>query len=164
LCLLPKGFSPFRIRQNFVDSISPNLSSILGEWNLKLECKVPDQPFEINADFAQLKKAISHLIENAVKYSKQGSTVSLTISHIDDQVRFEISDKGPGMTAEQIDVALEPMRQIDGSTSRMFEGMGLGLPLAKGIAELHGGSMKIDSKPGEGTIVALTVPVDSEKS
>jgi len=51
------------------------------------------------------------------------------------------------------------MRQIDGSIGRKFEGMGLGLPLAKGIVEAHGGEMQIDSTPGVGTTVTLDIPV-----
>ena len=63
------------------------------------------------------------------------------------------------MTATQVAIAMEPLRQIDGSLGRKFEGMGLGLPLASGIAELHGGNLTIDSQLDNGTAVTIVVPV-----
>jgi signal transduction histidine kinase len=57
------------------------------------------------------------------------------------------------MRAEQIPIALEPFRQIDGSLSRQHQGTGLGLPLAKRLTELHGGTLEITSEPGKGTRV-----------
>jgi signal transduction histidine kinase len=62
------------------------------------------------------------------------------------------------MAQETIAAALEPFRQLDGSLARRFEGTGLGLYLAKALAELHGGSLKVESAVGEGTTVTITLP------
>jgi signal transduction histidine kinase len=63
------------------------------------------------------------------------------------------------MRPEHIPIALEPFRQIDGSLSRQHQGTGLGLPLAKRLTELHGGTLEITSEPGEGTSVAVRLPL-----
>ncbi len=150
---------------SFIDSVAAESTEILNEWGAKLDRAFPQPPFDMDGDYMLLQKAIGGLIENAAKYGPQGGSVSLTMIRDDDRVRIEVSDDGPGMTAEQVAIAMEPMRQVDGSSSRKFEGMGLGLPLAQGIAELHGGSLTIDSTPGNGTTVTLSVPAikDADK-
>ncbi len=146
--------------KNFVDSIVADYTGLLEQWNATFSCKLPERPFHMNADYTLIQKAIGNLIENAAKFGQHGGHVSLSINRQDDLVNFVIVDDGPGMTAEQIANASEAMRQGDGSMGRKFEGMGLGLPLAKGIAELHGGKLTIDSVPGKGTAVSLVVPMD----
>ncbi len=146
--------------KNFVDSIVADYTNVLEQWNATFSCKLPERPFHMNADYLLIYKAIGNLVENAVKFGRRGGNVSLSISRHDDLVHFVIVDDGPGMSAEQIANASEAMRQGDGSMTRKFEGLGLGLPLSKGIAELHGGKLIIDSAPAKGTTVSLVVPMD----
>jgi len=160
---LPLDYSRFTAK-NFVDSIVADYTALLDTWNVTLDCKLPERPFDMNADYLLLHKAVGNLVENAAKYGKQSGLVSLRINPQDDHVCFTISDDGPGMTDEQISAALEPMRQGDGSVGRKFEGIGLGLPLAGGIAELHGGKLTIGSEPGKGTTVTVVVPASKKAS
>jgi signal transduction histidine kinase len=69
-----------------------------------------------------------------------------------------VADQGIGMKPQDIPVALEPFRQIDNALSRAYEGTGLGLPLAKMLAEKHGGTLRLESTPGVGTTVTVTLP------
>jgi two-component system cell cycle sensor histidine kinase PleC len=73
-------------------------------------------------------------------------------------IAFEVRDTGSGMTTEEIGIALEPFGQVDTGLARRHEGTGLGLPLAYRLAELHGGSLRISSTKGSGTIVTVTLP------
>jgi signal transduction histidine kinase len=73
-------------------------------------------------------------------------------------VALVVEDSGIGMAPETIAAALEPFRQLDGALSRRFEGAGLGLSIAKSLAELHGGTLRIQSAVGEGTIVTIALP------
>jgi len=73
-------------------------------------------------------------------------------------VAVAVSDDGAGMTQEQIHMALTPFAQLQSHFIRSHEGAGLGLPLAAGLARLHGGSLRIDSRPGAGTMVVVTLP------
>ena len=152
--LTPSRFSA----RNFIDSTISEFTPMLDNWKADLQCDMPERPFDMTADFQELLKAVGHLIENAAKYGNEGGKVHLTISRKDGQVVFAVTDNGPGMTAKQAAIAQEPMRQVDGSLARKYEGMGLGLPLARAIAELHGGRLDVDSTPGSGTTVTITVP------
>ncbi|MBT3237722.1 MAG: hybrid sensor histidine kinase/response regulator [Rhodospirillaceae bacterium] len=155
---LTQNYSQFSA-QNFVDAVESEHSHLSELWGSSLHCSMADRSFEIEADFNQLQKATGHLIENAARHSGEGGKVSMFMELEDGHLHILVSDNGPGMTPKQTAIALEPMRQIDGSIGRKFEGMGLGLPLAKGIVEAHGGEMQIDSTPGVGTTVTLDIPV-----
>jgi len=143
---------------NFVDSVMSEYTTRLKSWNAHLLCELPERPVDIKADFQVLRKAVGHLIENAAKYGNDGGEVSMSLALDSNQATISVSDTGPGMSDHQIAAALEPLRQVDGSLSRKNEGMGLGLPLAKGIAELHSGGLEIISTPGTGTTVTITLP------
>ena len=149
--------------QNLVDSLVSENAQILEHQNTKLRSDIPDPSLQIQADYQELKKAIGRLLENAAKYGQKDGAVTISVRSENDQVKFIISDNGPGMTSEQIAMALEPLRQVDGSMARKHEGLGLGLPIAKGIAELHGGSLEIQSAEGAGTIVTISMP-DADKT
>jgi signal transduction histidine kinase len=71
---------------------------------------------------------------------------------------FVVADTGIGMRREDIPTALEPFRQVDNSLARRYEGTGLGLPLARALTELHGGTLTIESEPRQGTTVSITIP------
>jgi len=143
---------------NFADSVMSEYTTRLKSWNAQLLCNLPERPVDIKADFQVLRKAVGHLIENAAKYGNDGGEVTVSLALDGNQAVVKVSDNGPGMSEHQIAAALEPLRQVDGSLSRKNEGMGLGLPLAKGIAELHGGRLEIVSTPGTGTTVTVTLP------
>ena len=72
--------------------------------------------------------------------------------------RFLIRDSGIGMNEEEIQIALTPFGQVDGSHSRWREGTGLGLPIANALVELHGGELQIRSQPEQGTEVTVILP------
>jgi signal transduction histidine kinase len=74
------------------------------------------------------------------------------------EIVLAVADNGIGMTADEVVLALEPFRQVDGSLSRRHEGTGLGLPLSRSLVELHGGELRITSQRGEGTKVEVVLP------
>jgi PAS domain S-box-containing protein len=111
------------------------------------------------ADPTRLKQILLNLLSNAVKFTEPGGSVVVALRHEPDGgVSFAVRDTGPGMTPDEIVTALEPFGQVDASHTRPYEGTGLGLPLARRLAELHGGSLEIQSKKGRGTTVTLTLP------
>jgi two-component system, cell cycle sensor histidine kinase PleC len=69
-----------------------------------------------------------------------------------------VNDTGVGMTPDQVAVAMQPFRMVDGSMTRAKSGIGLGLPLAERLVRLHGGELRIDSRPGCGTTVTAILP------
>jgi PAS domain S-box-containing protein len=112
------------------------------------------------ADPTRLKQILLNVLSNAVKFTEPGGSVVVALRHEPDgSVSFAVSDTGPGMTPDEIVTALEPFGQVDDSHTRRHEGTGLGLPLARRLAALHGGSLGIQSEKGAGTTVTVTLPV-----
>jgi PAS domain S-box-containing protein len=110
-------------------------------------------------DELRLKQIVLNLLGNAVKFSPRGSAVSMTARAADDGgIAIRIADRGRGMTEAQRREALLPFRHADSGIARQSEGAGLGLPLAARLAELHGGSLSIESAPDAGTAVTIRFP------
>jgi PAS domain S-box-containing protein len=126
---------------------------------LRLSVNVdPSLPL-IVADATRLKQILLNLLSNAVKFSDPGGSVITTLRQPEpDTIAFEVRDTGVGMSTAEIAIALEPFGQVDAAMSRRNEGTGLGLPLARRLAELHGGSLHIDSEKGRGTTITVTLP------
>jgi PAS domain S-box-containing protein len=110
-------------------------------------------------DPRRLAQALGNLLANALKFTPEKGTVRLH-AHLlpDGGVALAVEDTGIGMAPETIAAALEPFRQLDGALARRFEGAGLGLSIAKALAELHGGQLHIQSAVGEGTSVTIALP------
>ena len=112
----------------------------------------------IRGDETRLKQIILNLLSNAIKFTPGGNAVVLSARVDDEAFAIEVADQGIGMTAEEIQKALQPFQQIDNSFSRRYEGTGLGLPLTKSLVELHGGELVIESEPDVGTIITVHLP------
>ncbi|MCZ6861303.1 MAG: PAS-domain containing protein, partial [Alphaproteobacteria bacterium] len=113
----------------------------------------------IRADKLKLQQVLVNLLSNAVKFTPSGGEVEFSAGF--DQagnVILAITDSGIGMAPADIPKALSPFQQIDSRLCRKYEGTGLGLPLAKRLIELHGGSIEIQSKKGSGTRVTIQIP------
>ena len=118
----------------------------------------PDQPL-LMVDQALLSKAISNVVSNAVKFTPESGRITVAVARGGDgEFDLQVSDTGIGMDAAGLSKAMEPFQQIDSALSREYEGIGLGLPLAKAAVELHGGTLLLDSEPGIGTTVTIRLP------
>lgn len=134
------------------------------EAGIKMAYAVEPDLSGIVGDQVKLKQLIMNLLSNAIKFTPPGGSVETTVKSIgNDQVLISVKDTGIGMTAEEIAIALIPFGQVDGGRSRQREGTGLGLPIAKALAELHGGSMNIVSQKGQGTEVSIILPAKGPK-
>lgn len=106
-----------------------------------------------------LRDMVWHLLDNAVKFGKIGGTVELLLSATDDQVLIRVSDDGPGVPLKERVKIFESFYQIQEYLTRNREGLGLGLTLAKRIAELHGGSLILESGSGPGASFLAVLPL-----
>ena len=126
---------------------------------LVLETHVPDPSIQVWGDAAKLRQVLLNLLSNAVKFSEPGGSVSIAATRAaGGSLTIEVADTGIGMSANEIPTAFAPFGQVDSRLSRRYEGTGLGLPLSKAIVELHGGTIAVDSTPGKGTTVIVTLP------
>ena len=116
---------------------------------------------EVSADELRLEQVLLNLVSNAVKFTPSGGEVHLAAA-LDPggEVSISVADTGIGMAPDEIPRALQPFGQIDNSLTRPHGGTGLGLPLAKRLVELHGGTLTVESEVGRGTTVTFSLPAE----
>jgi signal transduction histidine kinase/HAMP domain-containing protein len=125
---------------------------------LTLFAVLPPDPIEVQGDPAKLRQVVLNLLSNAAKFTDSGGTITVSAASTGGASVIRVSDNGIGMSSDEIPIALSAFGQIDNRLARRYEGTGLGLPLSKAIVELHGGTVTIDSAPGKGTNVTVTLP------
>jgi len=126
---------------------------------IEIRCEVETDVPLIEADLTKIRQMIINLVSNAVKFTPTGGQITITIDTQDGNfARLVVSDTGIGMSEEDLDVALEPFGQVDGSLKRQYEGSGLGLPIVLALAEMHKGSLQVHSELNQGTTVTLLLP------
>lgn len=115
----------------------------------------------VRASKIKLKQALVNLLANAVRFTAPGGRIDIAAgADAAGGAQIRITDTGIGMTADEIELALQPFAQVDSKLSRKYEGTGLGLPLASQLIELHGGHLAVDSAPGRGTTARVHIPAD----
>jgi len=124
---------------------------------LEADCDPQMRPF--GADPEKVDTIITNLISNAIKFTPQGGSIRVETHMADDRVWVSITDTGIGIDASQCDRIFERFVQVDGSTSREFSGTGLGLSLVKGLVELHGGDIYVQSQLGKGSRFWFDLPL-----
>ncbi len=130
------------------------------EWNIS-----PDLPI-IVADPMRLKQILINILSNAVKFTPTGSRIQVRAWPSEDgmHVCLSVTDTGPGMTPEEIDIAMSPFGQVRSTLNKTHEGTGLGLPLSNALVRLHDGHLRIESRKGAGTRVLIELPVDGPRT
>ncbi|MBV9151424.1 MAG: PAS domain-containing sensor histidine kinase, partial [Alphaproteobacteria bacterium] len=146
--------NPYKLAASCIEFIR-EAAQIAG-LQLSVDCE-PGLPVVV-ADERRLKQVLLNLLTNAVKFTGSGGSVTLWVRRAEDGgIAFVVCDTGIGMTADEIEIALQPFGQLDSGFNRRHDGTGLGLPLARSLVELHGGSMRIDSEKGLGTTVTVLI-------
>jgi signal transduction histidine kinase len=111
-------------------------------------------------DSDRLEKVVLNLLFNAIKFSDSGGQVTLRWGlSSDGHLRVKVADTGIGIASRDLPKLFKRFSQVDASTSRRYEGTGIGLALAKEIVELHGGRITVDSEPGRGSTFTVTIPL-----
>ncbi len=119
----------------------------------------------VAGDPGQLQQMLTNLVVNALKYGREGTAVRVRLEEAGPElVRIAVSDKGEGIAAEHIPRLTERFYRVDPGRSRQVGGTGLGLAIVKHIVLRHRGRLEIDSVPGEGTTVAVTLPAATSLS
>jgi signal transduction histidine kinase len=129
---------------------------------IDLVTTVPKSDISVWGDERAIKQITLNLLSNAVKFSHDGGRVDIRAG-LDDAggLVLEVEDSGIGMTEEEIGRALQPFGQAKAAMTKTHGGTGLGLPIARGLAEAHNGSLVIESAPGRGTLVRIMLPQQS---
>jgi len=116
-----------------------------------------DLPF-VDADIGLVERALENLLGNAIRHTPGGGRVTVCVDTAAGNARIVVSDTGPGIATDELDSVFDRFyRGRNGESSG--EGAGLGLAIAKRIVELHGGTIRADSPPGEGAVLSFTLPL-----
>lgn len=121
------------------------------------DCVIPSNLPVLNLDADRLALAVQNLISNAIRYTPAGGKVCINSSVKNQNLIIEVSDTGPGIPADEKEKIFEPFTR--GSTARRFsQGMGLGLTITRDLVEAHGGTITLESNPGDGSTFRLEIP------
>jgi len=128
--------------------------------NIRLSVSLDRNVPLVRADERRLRQILINLLSNAVKFTPKGGHVGISSARRNGGLAITVSDTGIGMAPEDIPVAMSAFGQVHGRARRREEGTGLGLPLAKHLVELHGGTFAIDSRINVGTTVTFVLPTE----
>jgi len=152
---------PFRVR-SVVEECLEIMTPLGAGKGLALRSTVADGTVEaLLGDQQRTRQVLLNLLSNAIKYTSAGRVdVGVSSRLLDDgrvEVRFSVSDTGPGIASEDLERLFVAFQQVDGSASRKHGGAGLGLAISKRLTELMGGTMTVDTKPGRGSTFHFTI-------
>ena len=126
---------------------------------LDLVAEVPAELPPVRVDPLRFKQALSNLVGNAVKFTPEGGRVTVSAERTaDGGMAIQVRDTGIGIKPEDLPRAFERFGQVDATLTRRYEGTGLGLPITKSLVERHGGTLSLESRPGEGTVATIWLP------
>lgn len=121
----------------------------------------PLQTLTVAADAEQLEKVLLNLFSNAVKFTGTGGMVDVAVTAEDDHAVLTVRDTGIGIAPDDLPHVFERFYQAESESTRRYDGTGIGLALAKEIVELHGGTIAVESTPGEGSTFTVRLPLEA---
>ncbi|MDJ0513861.1 MAG: PAS domain-containing sensor histidine kinase [Methyloceanibacter sp.] len=152
---------PFAVG-SLVESCCEILRHTAETKGLRLETEVADGLPELAADKRACKQMLLNVISNAVKFTEAGGRVTVAATTEGGNMVFSVTDDGIGIAEKDLPRLGKPFVQATSSYDRSYEGAGLGLSVVRGLAQLHGGSLTLDSTLGKGTKVRILLPLETE--
>ena len=134
-----------------------DVAQIAREKRVSIDVEV-NRADALDADPAAVERILVTLLRNAVKFSPEGGVVTIGAQAFTDQIYFYVEDSGAGIASDDLSRLGRPFEQADTTMANGMKGSGLGLAIANSLVELHGGALRISSKPGEGTLVLVSLP------
>jgi signal transduction histidine kinase len=126
---------------------------------VRLETELPDRAPHVTADIGLIERVLDNLIGNALAHTASGGAVRVSLHSVDGEVVLRVSDTGCGISAEDLPHVFERFYRVNDADWGKGVNAGLGLAITKGILDLHGSQMKVESRLGEGTSFAFALPV-----
>ena len=156
---LPLAMEECDLRE-LVGEASETASMLAESAGLSVTTDMPPDPVPLLADRNRIRQLLLNLVTNAVKYTPAGGSVSLGLTAHADQVVLTVGDSGIGIAAGDLPHIFDRFWRADPARSRVGErpGTGLGLAITKWVAEVHGGTIAVQSRPGRGTLFTVTLP------
>ena len=142
--------------QSAVEAVRPSIESAGHE----LDVRLPREPVWLHADHMRLAQVVSNLLSNAAKYTSRGGHIRIAAQRTDDELVIEVTDTGIGIRPEHLPHIFDMFAQVDTALERSQGGLGIGLALARGLVEMHGGTIEAHSAgPDTGSKFTVRLPV-----
>lgn len=154
---LPLDYEEFNLIE-LVRQLTEDIQHSSNDHHLLFEC---DDTIIINGDKKRIEQVITNLISNAIKYSPNGGEIAITCKTFEKEVKISVKDEGIGITKDAQEKLFSRFYRVP-EEKNTFPGWGLGLYIAAGIVQRHGGKMSVESIPGEGSIFSFTVPYNNK--
>ena len=145
---------------DILNQVADEFSLELPRRGLRFEEDIPSRLPLVSGDRIRLHQVFHNLISNAMDFTPEGGALGMRAhcDHDRENILVEVWDAGTGIPEEELENLFSPFYQVDSPVTRKRPGVGLGLAIAKGITEEHGGSLWVESKPGQGTVFSLSLP------
>ena len=153
---LPIHYTNFDIAQ-LINEVLESFENKAKKQRIQLLFKSKYQHFEVNADRGKIRQVFSNLIDNSLKYGKEGGTTALKLFELHDQILVEVTDDGSGIEEKSLPRVFERFYRIEQSRSREIAGSGLGLAIVKHIIEAHQQTIHVRSTPSVGSTFSFTL-------
>jgi signal transduction histidine kinase len=157
--LITPEFEPVLVDQVVTQAIS-NVNQKAAECALALQVDIASDLPPVSGDAEGLGRAITALLDNAIKFSPDGGEIQVTVTRHNGSLHVEIADPGVGIPEEQLERLFKPFQRVESIGGHLFGGVGLGLPIAKHVVELHGGTIRAERRPQGGSKFTVTLPID----
>nr|WP_321498427.1 PAS domain-containing protein [uncultured Methanolobus sp.] len=149
---------------NLMSDVKRMLSSHALKKGVKLEFDIDPAVTVIYADKSKIKTILHHLISNGIKFTPSGGSVLVTVGqNKNNDLHMIVQDNGIGISEEDQKILYNAFVQLDWSLNRKFEGSGLGLSIVKKFVEVQGGTISLESRPGEGSTFEIILPLSSSE-
>lgn len=147
----------------YLKSLTDAVSLLTAAAGISFGAELPKSPVLISADENALSHALLHIISNCCRYTREGNQISLSLTVHDTHALITISDKGLGIAPDILSRVCEPFFTCDPLGEHAF-GEGLGLAIAQNTVMRHGGTLAVTSREGEGSSVAVSLPLNSDRT
>ncbi|MCX8064584.1 MAG: ATP-binding protein [Candidatus Hydrogenedentes bacterium] len=137
-----------------------NIRPMAEPRGITLEVIYPEKPILVDGDKGKILQVLNNLLSNAVKFNKNNGAITVTIEKVEDrEVEISVSDTGIGIPEEALDKIFTRFYQVDSSSTRKYGGAGIGLAISQDIIRLHGSTISVKSKLGEGSTFSFRLPL-----
>jgi signal transduction histidine kinase len=144
--------------KELITGLSTNIETLAIDKGIKFTVDAKENLI-VNGDKVKLRQLFINILENAVRYTPTGGNISVLLEKKDSNAVTAISDTGIGIPPEHLPHIFERFYRVDKARSRADGGVGLGMAIAKYIADSHGGKIEVESQVGKGTTITVTIPL-----
>lgn len=150
--------------QDWVRAVCGECESLAATKSQAISFSLPAESLQMSADRAKITIALNNLLTNAIKFTPAGGRIVVSVMRREDEVWVSVVDTGVGIPRADLERIFERFYQVEPHLTRRQGGMGLGLPIAKGMVELHGGCIWAESVQGKGSRFTFTLPIGGPKA